>query len=485
MSSAPKKYLSLEEAAARLGVTRDELVRMREHGEVRGFADRGTWKFRVEDVEDLARSRQADSSPDVPLLADDSGPLIVGERGQSRSDSSTILADDAAAGGEDLGEQPTVIRKKGDVQKTSDSDVKLAGDLSDSDSDVRLVSERKGKPKPTSDSDVKLIGADSDSEITLAAEDGMGSDSDVRLVPEPASKQGSDSDVQLIDHKQAADDSSDSDVALIGGSDSAVALDLDRGAQASVLSDDGGSVLDTGDSSMLLADSGISLESGSGVALRPDSSIKLADEEGITLAPSESGISLEAVGDSGISLEDSDEFAGTVPMMNALPHDSVEETKFEIPSLGDDDSAFDLQAGGSGEETSVLELQDSGETTLDDAVFDLDEGEGAEAEAADELEVAPDVLGEDDELEELDVFDADEGLFEESGASQEFAAPIAGRAVALEQEWSGGLVAGLAVSTVLLLLATIVSFDLIRTMWSWHDATPVSSTLLKMFGGGS
>ena len=42
MSSTPKKYLSLEEAAAQLKVTRDQLVRLREGGDIRGFADRGT-----------------------------------------------------------------------------------------------------------------------------------------------------------------------------------------------------------------------------------------------------------------------------------------------------------------------------------------------------------------------------------------------------------------------------------------------------------
>jgi excisionase family DNA binding protein len=65
MSSTPKKYLSLEEAAARLAVSKDQLIRMRESGDIRGFADRGTWKFRVEDVDELARTRQADSSPEV------------------------------------------------------------------------------------------------------------------------------------------------------------------------------------------------------------------------------------------------------------------------------------------------------------------------------------------------------------------------------------------------------------------------------------
>src|SRR5688572_1265328 len=111
MSSTPKKYLSLDEASSRLGMTNEQLIRLREQGEIRGFADRGTWKFRVEDVEELSRTRQPDSSPEVPLL-DDSGPMVMGDD-LSESGSSTILAD--LPSGADVGEQPTVIRKGSDV----------------------------------------------------------------------------------------------------------------------------------------------------------------------------------------------------------------------------------------------------------------------------------------------------------------------------------------------------------------------------------
>jgi hypothetical protein len=36
-------------------------------------------------------------------------------------------------------------------------------------------------------------------------------------------------------------------------------------------------------------------------------------------------------------------------------------------------------------------------------------------------------------------------------------------------------------------VATIISFDLVRSMWqaSGNDATPITSALLSIFGGGS
>ncbi len=71
-----KKYLSLEEAAQMLGISKDELNRLRERQEIRGFADRGTWKFKHEDIETLLRRRQADSDPEVPCSSQRSSRMV-------------------------------------------------------------------------------------------------------------------------------------------------------------------------------------------------------------------------------------------------------------------------------------------------------------------------------------------------------------------------------------------------------------------------
>ena len=46
-----KKYITLEEAADRLGLSADELSAVREQGQIRGFADQGSWKFLETDIE--------------------------------------------------------------------------------------------------------------------------------------------------------------------------------------------------------------------------------------------------------------------------------------------------------------------------------------------------------------------------------------------------------------------------------------------------
>ena len=74
-----KKYLSLEEAAGMLGMTIEQLMKVREQGDIRGFADRGSWKFREQDVEEFQRSRQAYSAPDFPIITSDSSSSVLEE----------------------------------------------------------------------------------------------------------------------------------------------------------------------------------------------------------------------------------------------------------------------------------------------------------------------------------------------------------------------------------------------------------------------
>src|SRR5262245_24312003 len=308
-SRMSKKYLSIEEAAAQLGIPAAELNRLREKGTIRAFADRGTWKFKEEDVEQLGRSRQADSDPDVPLISADAG-------------SSSDLFEDEDA----LGDQPTIIRKGGPYTG-SDSDVRLIYDES-----MHVADVKSGPPQEDSDSDVKLAGAtpaagadDSDSDVKLAgtapgtgAED---SDSDVKLAgaaPTPAPLGGSDSDVKLFTEETGTRDGSDSDVRLVssdssgevklaGGSSTTMPVVTDdddatidvNPAGSSVIDDESGISLGEGSGIPLASDSGISLErpNDSGISLTDDSSLVLTDDSGISLAdkpPSSKG--------SGISL---------------------------------------------------------------------------------------------------------------------------------------------------------------------------------------
>src|SRR2546423_15051367 len=60
-------YYDLDEAAQILGMASDKLSQMAQRREIRAFADRGTWRSRTQDVEELARRLGLGSSPDLQL----------------------------------------------------------------------------------------------------------------------------------------------------------------------------------------------------------------------------------------------------------------------------------------------------------------------------------------------------------------------------------------------------------------------------------
>ena len=49
-SSHGRKFIELQELAALLGISADDISDMRSRGEVYGYRDGSTWKFKIEDV---------------------------------------------------------------------------------------------------------------------------------------------------------------------------------------------------------------------------------------------------------------------------------------------------------------------------------------------------------------------------------------------------------------------------------------------------
>jgi excisionase family DNA binding protein len=60
-------YYTLQEAARHLNISLDELKMMAQKGKIRSFQDRGTLRFRIQDIQELARQRGVSSDPDLVL----------------------------------------------------------------------------------------------------------------------------------------------------------------------------------------------------------------------------------------------------------------------------------------------------------------------------------------------------------------------------------------------------------------------------------
>uniref|UniRef100_A0A7C4QP98 DNA-binding protein n=1 Tax=Schlesneria paludicola TaxID=360056 RepID=A0A7C4QP98_9PLAN len=457
-----KKYLNLDEAAQVLGVRTDELIRMRERGELRGFADRGTWKFKAEDVLECQRRRQPDSSPEVPLMSDDSALEmdIVSPGPQSDSDVRLIVAE---GGRKPLAGSSTELPMY--QAPGSDSDVRLVGPSAkkpESDSDVKLISAKDSDSQvklSDSDSDVRLAGGSSGAGIRLAD-----SDSDVRLAP-PGD---SDSDVKLVDSsRRAASDSS-----FVLSSDSRVS-----GVSDSVLLDDDEGIT-------LASDSGISLAEDSGIQLSTpgDSGISLADDSALDFMAGSSlkGKPGQPSGPAPKTIAESaeDEFETTIPML--LSDDDVAaRTDPQVPLLApsEEEEERDLMpknflgaGGGDTEaETAVLMFEDEEEEAApskrakggkkgsdEQTVFGLEAEEGEE-----ELEIAAEDF---EEAEEVDLFEADEAAVESGMSAADFPIAAGRLAVPLEREWDGWAMAGVIAMSILMALGAWTAADLLHTV---------------------
>ena len=421
-----KKYLSLEEAASLLDMTTEQLMKVREQGDIRGFADRGSWKFREQDIDEFQRSRQADSSPDFPIITGDSSSSVLEEpqaADLSSSDSDVrlffdeSLFDDKGAIG--LAASGSDVRLSGDsgpnLEETeSEDELDLSGwgsdaKLSDSDSDVKLVGIGTHPDidlSPTvqmaddSDSDVVMV-RDTDGDINLSGEPGhriSDSDSDVRL-----SAEDDDSDVQLADDAVSGDNDdlaatalidgidSDSDVKLMGSED-LLLPDEDSDSDVKLSAD-----LDRTDSDIRLAEQSPAptAKRSPAAPAKPspapkskpnrlqfppdDSDLKLINKgSGVRKDRPDSGISLDVRG-SGLGLE-ADESGISLEMDSGI-------------SLDADDSGISLESYDSG---ISLEGFESGTSLKDDSGISLDAGDsGISLDLDDDsgISMQPDDLG--------------------------------------------------------------------------------------------
>jgi excisionase family DNA binding protein len=486
-----QEYLNLEEAAQLLGVSKEELSRKAQRREIRAFADRGTWKFRKQDIEEHARQAGIGSGAEIVFgeLGDDLPGLDSGG-----SSDQILLSEQNLADTGKVGSGARVIGMDEHGRTPSDSDVRLVPEGltgQKSDSDVKLVE----GTKPPSDSDVKVVaapGAPTDSKGRVKGP--AAHDSDVRL---DRARAPSDSGVQISGDELGKGEGTQ-DLPVFAGLDEEALSPL-SGSSSSGKSREPDSDFElspkaAGDSGAgrhkgSAHDSDITLALDDNVGLVPDE-IKLApkgpsDSDVTAHSPSASGINLGSPADSGIALDKAP--ASSSSSARGLgktegPGQSggdLFETDFEVPVLDSDESLTPSSSsetaqisGDSDFELSGSDL-DSGDSDSSSHVLAL-EGEDVVDESA-ATSIAP-VPAEEQWDEEI----APEEFEEESGsvvaahpAELEVDSGTAARPLVAvgtgEPQWEGGWVAALAFSTFIMIPLGMVMLDLVRTMWGSDD----------------
>lgn len=451
------KFIELHEAAKILGLSPDELVEMRSNGEIHGYRDGASWKFKAEEVERVAGERGVDlgsPSEEVPADEDDGFDALL---------SDLDLADP--------GEGSSILVSDEIMGAPAESSSTIIGKSQTPDSDLRLIAE------DATDSDIELTGGSS-SELGLdvAADTGTGSD----LSLEGAAGSATDSDLALDDAAEstgsdlaldaAVADSTGSDLSLDSDSDEMVNLKLSTGSGTDALESAsdlglGSSDLDLADDEMALEDDDDLLLGGSGVG----SDVTLGADSGINLAsPSDSGLSLEdpspevASSASGLGLVSEDDDDEII----ALEEDEGAEAVAATHLKQDEEfllSPYD-ELGGDEELDSgsqVIALDDSaafdqGVTMLGgEPAFLAEEGSGLEAQLAPGPVVVPTAI-------------------------MPGAVMMPGQMVGAqlpEPTYTMWNIAGLGITLLLMTVGAMVMVDVVRNLWAWDNATPVTTSI--------
>ncbi|MEX0820031.1 MAG: helix-turn-helix domain-containing protein [Pirellulaceae bacterium] len=481
------KFLELNEAAQRLGVSPDKLVEMRSSGEIRGFRDGASWKFKEDEI-DRAKAELADSGgggEDDVLSFDDPGSSLELE------DDESILVSEEELGHSSESTSSTIIGKPA---ATADSDLTLTPEAGESDLELTPAS---------AGTDLSLTGGSAiDSELSLVEPDtggsAIGSDvtlvpgvgaSGVSLVPDP----GSDKGMDLGGAKDEAEEGDlfgdDSELSLASPSSGGLG-DAEVSADTGLGSGDIDMSLDSelafsDDDDMVLSGSG----TGSDLALSAgDSGIMLSSptDSGLSLE-ADSGINLDSPTDSGLSLEEEPlDLGGSSISSLELSDDEdladLDDVDAEAPSAVKKDEEFLLSPS----DEMFMDESDSGSQVIaleDSAAFDQDaatlvpgdvEGQAllAESEGRDQ---------------QLDALGGGAPAMPSTAPTPAAAAAQAYAAEPPQTPYSIWNVLGLLVIILFLSLSGIVMTDMLKNMWAWdeggHDvATSISNGLTSAIG---
>ena len=284
-----QKYYNTQETAQILGVSEDDVKKMLDGRDLHGYRDGADWKFKAEDIDNLAKQRQTETPPS-----------------SEEEEGDDVLLSEVALGQSDLGTSGTVIGMNGVGVSTGESDIQLAGSsiiLSDTSQTPPAIGTDEVDSKV---SQFEKLDLSLDDDLTLGGSTGV--------LPGKTDAESTDPGGSAID--LSGRDLDDDDLVL-GGSG--------KGSDVTIGGDSGISLIDP-------ADSGLSLEQPLDLAGGSDESLELGEED------------LLAVGEGGSSpteLKTDDDFLLT-PLEEGADLDESESGSqvIALDTEGDDAAAM-------------------------------------------------------------------------------------------------------------------------------------------------
>ena len=419
------KFVELNEAAKMIGVTPDELIEMRSKGDIFGYRDGASWKFKLEEVERVNADRAGGPKRggDSSIMSADDEEFISGLSSQllaekAQEESGSILVSEEELGISATGSSTIIGKGK---TKPSDSDIQLASDSNIVPGSDKLLEAPGSKLHLGTEAGDVLSGSD----IKIKGGSGTG---DMPAMPKPGSSGGGlDLGPTLsLDEREE----SDSDSALDD-------VKLDRGP------------------------GGTGSGKGSDVTLG-------AGDSGINLAPTDSGLSLE---------EEPLELGGSGVDSLELPED--EEVISLDAEAADPDQATQLKA----DNEFLLSPGDKAEDESDSGsqVIALEDSEAFDQDAATMLgaqQAAPVLTA--DAFQPIGA-DFGGGMAAAPGMAMGAGQPVYVQVPAQEVPYSWANVASLGVVAMLLALAGMLMTDVMLNMWSFSGTTSASTAVMDFF----
>ncbi len=534
-----QRLMSLEDAANQLGISKDRLNQLREAGKVRAYKDGASWKFRGEDIEKFAAEGLPQIEPppsDINLdldLGDDELELPSSYEKPTKPAAEAPASDELELGlaDEESGAKPETAPSASDVSAAAESDVSLADEesMAGPASDVSVDDVDEPTVEGIDDGSDDALALDEDDAIdlntdsilmseaelgdspgrppsTIIGKADLDLDADLDLSPlDKGSGSGPVSDVKLA---------SDSDLLPVGDDDLGLdlpspsgnfegleELEVDLEAESSRIlapedvakaqaaakavasgkkapaSSKKGATSDLqlaptpSDPHIATSDIGIGKEGASGTGLTGLSALELDDDDqvlgdgsDVTLSGESSGINIISPSDSGLALDEVPlDLSGSAPIGSSLDlgmGSSVVDEDSQLEPLaidvGPESKIGDFQLTPLGEEEDDEEKDSSQVIALD--------------EISEETAGAPIGAG----LSEAGMMTEDFGMGLTPGA-----APVGMVAAAgADTQFSLWNVLALGGCIFLLLLCGMMTYDLLRNMWSWGGVATFNHSLL-------
>jgi hypothetical protein len=471
------KLIPLEEAADILGMTVEQLAELRSNNEIFGYRDGSNWKFKMSELERVAGELNIKLNiSDAAKVADDLSESMGLDLSESSAD---MIIDDDSSGAiaeqldsEEYIEDSSVElfqspSKEGTSVNHDDDSISLSEDSDSIDlADSGLL--QKGTSKLFGDDSGALRLDDSgdihasDENVTDGDEQLSFGSSSLSLASESGKKLADAADsANLLDEEPAKRDSSSDTGKMLGeGEDDDLLLSQDDLFSDELSLADSSSFEDSAELSSDFEDSDLVLDDS-------DSSSEIvleANASGINLSANESGI---AFGDEPLELGGSD-------------IDSLE--------LPEDDDMIILEDAADADSATMMQEDDFNLTPLE-ASLEEDDSSGSQVIALEDSEIYADdasatILGESDDFAAqpamLDDPGFDSGMgYQDAGMPGAMIVPGAG-AVIPEAPYSVWQVISLGLVAFLLLMGSMVAYNLAQNMWMPQDQV-IGGSVLNFF----